>query len=93
MIGDTDLNVSKLYGMLPADTSGTSQGRTPANNQTVRNVFIIGPDKQIKLDPGLSDDHRPQFRRGPARDRFDATHRQAQGGDAGQLEAGRGCDP
>jgi alkyl hydroperoxide reductase subunit AhpC len=49
MIGDTDLKVSKLYGMLPADTSGTSQGRTPANNATVRNVFIIGPDKKIKL--------------------------------------------
>jgi alkyl hydroperoxide reductase subunit AhpC len=49
MIGDTDLNVSKLYGMLPADTQGTSEGRTPANNATVRNVFIIGPDKRIKL--------------------------------------------
>jgi len=49
MIGDADLKVSKLYGMLPADTQGSSQGRTPANNQTVRNVYIIGPDKQIKL--------------------------------------------
>ncbi len=49
MIGDTDLKVSKLYGMLPADTAGTSEGRTPATNATVRNVFIIGPDKQIKL--------------------------------------------
>ncbi len=49
MIGDTDLAVSKLYGMLPADTEGTSDGRTPANNATVRNVFIIGPDKRIKL--------------------------------------------
>jgi alkyl hydroperoxide reductase subunit AhpC len=49
MIGDADLKVSKLYGMLPADTQGTSQGRTPANNQTVRNVYIIGPDKQVKL--------------------------------------------
>ena len=49
MIGDTDLAVSKLYGMLPADTQGTSEGRTPANNATVRNVFIIGPDKRIKL--------------------------------------------
>jgi alkyl hydroperoxide reductase subunit AhpC len=48
MIGDTDLAVSKLYGMLPADTAGTSEGRTPANNATVRNVFIIGPDKRIK---------------------------------------------
>src|SRR5471032_2210316 len=49
MIGDTDLAVSKLYGMLPADTEGGSDGRTPANNVTVRNVFIIGPDKRIKL--------------------------------------------
>ena len=49
MIGDTDLKVSKLYGMLPADTEGSSDGRTPANNATVRNVFIIGPDKLIKL--------------------------------------------
>jgi alkyl hydroperoxide reductase subunit AhpC len=49
MIGDTDLKISKAYGMLPASTSGTSEGRTPADNQTVRNVFIIGPDKKIKL--------------------------------------------
>jgi alkyl hydroperoxide reductase subunit AhpC len=49
MIGDTDLKVSKLYGMLPADTEGSSEGRTPAHNATVRNVFIIGPDKRIKL--------------------------------------------
>ena len=49
MIGDTDLAVAKLYGMLPADTAGTSEGRTAATNATVRNVFVIGPDKQIKL--------------------------------------------
>ena len=49
MIADTDLSVSKLYGMLPADTQGTSDGRTAANNATVRNVFVIGPDKLIKL--------------------------------------------
>ncbi len=49
MIGDVDLAISKLYGMLPADTTGTSAGRTPADNQTVRNVFVIGPDKKIKL--------------------------------------------
>ena len=49
MIGDTDYNVSKLYGMLPASTSGDPLTRTPADNQTVRNVFIIGPDKKIKL--------------------------------------------
>jgi alkyl hydroperoxide reductase subunit AhpC len=49
MIGDTDYNVSKLYGMLPAPVSGDPLKRTPADNQTVRNVFIIGPDKKIKL--------------------------------------------
>ncbi|MGH8076058.1 MAG: peroxiredoxin [Lysobacter sp.] len=49
VIGDADLQVSKLYGMLPADTPGTAAGRTPADNQTVRNVFVIGPDKKIKL--------------------------------------------
>ena len=49
MIGDTDLKISKLYGMLPASVAGTSEGRTPADNQTVRNVFVIGPDKKIKL--------------------------------------------
>ncbi len=49
MIGDTDLKVSKLYGMLPASASGDPASRTPADNQTVRNVFIIGPDKQVKL--------------------------------------------
>jgi alkyl hydroperoxide reductase subunit AhpC len=49
MIGDVDFNVSKLYGMLPADTSGDPTQRTPADNQTVRNVFVIGPDKKVKL--------------------------------------------
>jgi alkyl hydroperoxide reductase subunit AhpC len=49
MIGDPDLTVSKLYGMLPASTAGSSEGRTAADNQTVRTVFVIGPDKKIKL--------------------------------------------
>jgi thioredoxin-dependent peroxiredoxin len=49
MIGDTDLKISKAYEMLPAATSGSSEGRTAADNQTVRNVFIVGPDKKIKL--------------------------------------------
>jgi len=49
LIGDSDFNVSKLYGMLPADTEGDPTARTPANNQTVRNVFVIGPDKAVKL--------------------------------------------
>src|SRR5260221_815065 len=49
MIGDTDLKISKLYGMLPASTEGTSEGRTAMTNQTVRTVFVVGPDKKIKL--------------------------------------------
>ncbi|HEY8061722.1 MAG TPA: peroxiredoxin [Gemmatimonadales bacterium] len=49
MIGDTDLKISKLYGMLPADAGDSCDGRTAADNQTVRNVFVIGPDKKIKL--------------------------------------------
>ncbi|RVT97725.1 peroxiredoxin [Rhodovarius crocodyli] len=49
MIGDTDLNVSKLYNMLPESLDGGSDGRTAADNATVRTVFIVGPDKRIKL--------------------------------------------
>jgi len=49
MIADVNYNVSKLYGMLPAPLSGDPTNRTPADNQTVRNVFVIGPDKKIKL--------------------------------------------
>jgi alkyl hydroperoxide reductase subunit AhpC len=49
IIADADLNVSKLYGMLPASASGDPKTRTPADNQTVRNVFVIGPDKKVKL--------------------------------------------
>jgi alkyl hydroperoxide reductase subunit AhpC len=49
IIGDSDFNVSKLYGMLPSAVSGDPAERTPADNQTVRNVFVIGPDKKVKL--------------------------------------------
>jgi len=49
IIADDDFNVAKLYGMLPASTSGDAKTRTPADNQTVRNVFVIGPDKKVKL--------------------------------------------
>ena len=49
MIGDPDLSIAKLYDMLPADEAGTCDGRTAATNQTVRSVFIVGPDKKIKL--------------------------------------------
>ncbi|MEY4634400.1 MAG: putative peroxiredoxin [Acidobacteriota bacterium] len=49
MIGDTDLKVAKLYGMLPADAGESCEGRTAADNATVRNVYVIGPDKKVKL--------------------------------------------
>jgi alkyl hydroperoxide reductase subunit AhpC len=49
LIGDPDLAISKLYGMLPANAGTSSEGRTAADNQTVRNVFVIGPDKKVKL--------------------------------------------
>jgi len=49
MIGDPNLTIAKLYDMLPADEAGTSEGRTPATNHTVRSVFVIAPDKKIKL--------------------------------------------
>ena len=49
MIGDPNLKVAKAWGMLPADLEGSCEGRTPADNQTVRNVFVVGPDKKIKL--------------------------------------------
>jgi alkyl hydroperoxide reductase subunit AhpC len=49
IIGDADFKVAKLYGMLPADVNGDATARTPAQNQTVRNVFVIGPDKTLKL--------------------------------------------
>ena len=49
IIGDDDFTVAKLYGMLPAEVEGDAKARTPADNQTVRNVFVIGPDKKVKL--------------------------------------------
>jgi thioredoxin-dependent peroxiredoxin len=49
IVGDDDFEVAKLYGMLPADVSGDAASRTPADNQTVRNVFVVGPDKKLKL--------------------------------------------
>ena len=49
IVSDSDFNVSKLYGMLPAGVDGDPLARTPADNQTVRNVFVIGPDKRVKL--------------------------------------------
>jgi alkyl hydroperoxide reductase subunit AhpC len=84
LIGDPELKVAKLYDMLPASAGDTSEGRTPADNATVRSVFVIGPDKKIKLSPN---DDRAELRRDPPGDRLDAAHRQTQGGDAGAMEA------
>ena len=92
VIADSDFNVSKLYDMLPAETEGDPLQRTPADNQTVRNVFVIGPDKKVKLVLDLPDDHGPQLRRGAAGDRLAPADREAQGGDAGELAAGRRRD-
>ena len=90
MIGDTDFNVSKLYDMLPASTSGDPATRTAADNMTVRNVFIIGPDKKIKLvlvypmTTGRNFQEILRVINSPADDR------QASRRDAGRLETGRG---
>ncbi len=92
MIGDTDLKVSKLYGMLPADTEGTSEGRTAANNATVRNVFVIGPDKQIKLLLVYPMTTGRNFEEILRVIELHAAHRPSQGRDAGGLETGRGRD-
>ena len=92
IISDGDFKVAKLYDMLPADTSGEAASRTPADNQTVRNVFVIGPDKKIKLILVYPMSDRPQLRRGAARRRLAAAHRRAQGVHARAVEAGRRCD-
>ena len=92
MIGDTDLSISKLYGMLPASTSGTSEGRTPADNQTVRNVFVDRAGQEDQARPGLPHDHGAQLRRGAAGHRLASADRQAPGRDARELETGRGRD-
>ena len=90
IIADRDLAVSKLYGMLPAEEPGTSEGRTAATNQAVRNGLCHRAGQEDQAHARLSNDHRPQLRRDPARGRFHAAHREAQGFDAGELEARRG---
>src|SRR5262249_47536261 len=88
IIGDCDLKIAKLYDMLPATATGDASMRTAADKQRLHHR----PGQEGQARPGLPDDHGPQLRRGPAGDRFAATHRQAQGRDAGELEARRGRD-
>ena len=91
IISDSDFNVSKLYGMLPAETSGERTphaGRQPDRPQRVRDR----PRQEGQADPHLPDDHRAQLRRGAARDRLAAAHRQAQGRHTRELEARREGD-
>ena len=90
LIGDTDLKIAKAWGMLPAAASGDASQRTAADNQTVRNVFIIGPDKKIKLILVYPMTTGRNFDEVLRVIEFAAADRQAQGRDAGQLEAGRG---
>ena len=92
MIGDPDLTISKLYGMLPASTSGSSEGRTPADNQTVRNVFVIGPDKKIKLILVYPMTTGRNFDEVLRVIELHAAHGEASRGDARQLEGRRGGD-
>jgi len=73
--------------MLPLEEGDTAKAH-PAHNAAVRTVFVVGPDKKIKLQLQLSHDHRPQLRRDPPRARLHAAYRQAQGSNPGQLEAG-----
>src|SRR5262249_17486929 len=89
IVADADFKVSQLYGMLPPAVSGDANPRRqPDRTQRLRHR----PGQEDQAHSGLSDDHRPQLRRGVARDRFATAHRQAQGGDAGELEALRGRD-
>ena len=93
LIGDTELKISKVYGMLPTTIGGTSEGRTPADNQTVRNVFIIGPDKKIKLILVYPMSTGRNFDEVLRVLELAAIDGEAPRRDARKLETGRGRDP
>jgi alkyl hydroperoxide reductase subunit AhpC len=92
IISDNTHEVAKAYGMLPADVSGDPTDRTPTDNATLRNVFVIGPGQEDQAHPDLSDDHRPQLRRGAASDRLAPAHGEQEGRDPRPVEAGRRRD-
>ena len=89
LIADSDFNVAKLYDMLPASTSGDPSKRTPADNMTVRNVFVVGPDKKIKLILVYPMSTGRNFDEVLRADRLAAAHRELQRVDPGQLATGR----
>ena len=89
IIADHDLKVAKLYNMLPAEEPGTSEGRTAATNQTVRSVFVIGPDKKIKLTLTYPMSTGRNFDEILRVIELDAIDGEAQGLHAGKLEARR----
>ena len=88
MIGDTELKVAKAYGMLPATAGETCDGRTAADNATVRNVYVDRARQEDQAAHLLSDEHGPELRRGAASHRLTAADGETQGGNAGEL-AGR----
>ncbi len=90
MIGDPDMTVAKLYDMLPASAAGEASARTPADNQTVRSVFVIGPDKKVKLILTYPMTTGRNFEEILRAHQFDPADGQAPGRDAGRVEAGRG---
>ena len=92
MIGDPELSVAKAFDMLPETAGSSSQGRTPADNATVRSVFVIGPDKKIKLILVYPMTTGRKLRRVAPCHRLAPANGKAQGGDARELEAGRGRD-
>ena len=92
MIGDSNLTVAKLYGMIHPNAPGDAKGRTAADNHTVRNVLHHRARQEDQADPHLSHEHGAQFRRDSARHRFPAADRHQIRGNACRLETGRGRD-
>ena len=92
VIGDPELKVAKLYDMLPGDAGDSCEGRTPADNATGAHGVCDWAGQEDQADAGVSDDDGAQLRRDHSRAGFDAVDGEAQGGDAGELEAGRRRD-